>query len=93
MSETEISAWIMDDGLWVVYGTHNPKKAGKAMEAYLVETGYAQIWDKPTRQDLYEEFRGADKFWTRPVDDGIPFETFTHPGPNRTPYMTRDGQY
>lgn len=95
MSESKVSAWIMDSGLWVVYGTHNPKKAAKAMEAYLVETSWDQIQDKPLRADLVREFKrhSVQRFWTRPVEDEQPFEHLPTDGPNRTPYMTVVGDW
>jgi hypothetical protein len=95
MSEKKVEAWILESGLWVVYGTHNPKKAGKAMEEYLIESGWDDVQEKPTRADLVAEFQGPDvqRHWTRPVEDEQPFERLVTAGPNRTPYMTVYGDW
>lgn len=95
MSESKVSAWILPTGIWVVYGTHNPKKAGKAMEEYLIETEWAQVMEKPSRADLVAEFRrhGVHRYWTRPVPDEVVFERLPTAGANRVPYMTVRGDW
>lgn len=95
MSESKVSAWILETGVWVAYGTHNPKKAAKAMEEYLIDTAWDEVEDKPTRADLVAEFKrpSVKRYWTRPVEDEQPFERFLTAGTNRIPYMTVIGDW
>ena len=64
------------------------------MDAYLIETDFEDVDEKPTRADVVKAFSlDADRYWTRPVADSQPFEMHTYPGPGRIPYMILQGDY